>query len=95
MVRAEVAGRGPDRVGADPVGADLRGADLGWADLLGADLRAADVRAARLEGCLFLTQPQLDAAVGDASTAIPSSLARPGHWPTSPTPAARGATHGP
>lgn len=102
-VRADVAGRTPDRRGADLmgaklrgadlrgaslrgaylIGADLRGADLQMADLLGADLRAADLRGAKLDRTLFLTQPQLDAAEGDASTSIPSALTRPQHWSTS------------
>lgn len=69
--------------GAYLIGADLRGADLRGADLLGADLRAADLRGATLVGGIFLTQPQLDAAKGDASTTIPSSLTCPPHWPTS------------
>lgn len=75
--------RGVSLRGAYLIGADLRGADLRWTDLLGADLRAADLRGARLDWSLFLTQPQLDAARGDASTTLPSSLTRPGHWPAS------------
>ena len=66
--------------GAYLIGADLRGLDLGTADLLGADLRAADVRGTDLSGCLFLTQPQVEAAVGDAATRIPAVLTRPAHW---------------
>lgn len=76
--------RGASLRGAYLIGADLRGADLRTADLLGADLRAADVRAAQLDGSIFLTQPQLDAATGDAATTVPSSLARPRHWPAAP-----------
>jgi uncharacterized protein YjbI with pentapeptide repeats len=66
--------------GAYLIGADLRGADLRDADLLGADLRAADLRGADLTGCLFLTQPQLEAAVGDPTTRIPPALDRPVAW---------------
>ena len=66
--------------GAYLIGADLRGVDLGTADLLGADLRAADVRGADLSRVLFLTQPQLTAARGDASTRIPATLRRPESW---------------
>jgi hypothetical protein len=66
--------------GAYLIGADLRGVALGTADLLGADLRAADVRGTGLGDCLFLTQPQVEAARGDATTAIPAVLARPAHW---------------
>ena len=66
--------------GAYLLGADLRDADLTKTDLLGADLRAADVRGARLADSLFLTQPQLAAAVGDSRTSIPKWLSRPTHW---------------
>ncbi|MGY1843615.1 pentapeptide repeat-containing protein [Modestobacter sp. SYSU DS0875] len=68
--------------GAYLIGADLRGADLRHADLLGADLRAADLRGADLTGALFLTQPQLTAATGDAGTSLPAALTRPAHWST-------------
>lgn len=78
--------RGASLRGAYLIGADLRGADLQMADLLGADLRAADLRGAKLDRTLFLTQPQLDAAEGDASTSIPSSLTRPHHWSPTPEP---------
>jgi len=67
--------------GALLLGADLRGVDLDRAELLGADLRGADVRGARLAGALLLTAPQLSAAVGDATTTVPSHLVRPPRWP--------------
>ena len=66
--------------GALLIGADLRGADLREADLLGADLRDTDVRGCDLASVLFLTQPQVNAATGDASTVLPDGLARPRHW---------------
>lgn len=90
LIRANLRGadlRGADLRGAYLLGADLRGADLRKADLLGADLRAADLRGAFLNESIFLTQPQLEAAQGDAATTIPTSLTRPPHWPTSVTPA--------
>jgi uncharacterized protein YjbI with pentapeptide repeats len=62
------------------IGADLGSADLTLADLTGADLRAANLRGANLARSLFLTQPQLDVAVGDASTRLPEQLIRPAHW---------------
>ncbi|MEU2349591.1 pentapeptide repeat-containing protein [Modestobacter sp. NPDC049651] len=71
---------GADLRGALLIGADLRGADLTRTDLLGADLRAADVRGADLAGALFLTRPQLAAAVGDAATRVPAVLEHPGSW---------------
>jgi len=66
--------------GALLIGADLTGADLRVADLLGTDLRAANLAGADLTGSLFLTQPQLTAAAGDAGTRIPATLDRPAHW---------------
>lgn len=69
-----------DLRGALLVAADLRGAVLVQADLLGADLRAARVEGTDLSRTLFLTQPQVNAARGDAATVLPDSVARPGHW---------------
>jgi hypothetical protein len=73
--------RGASLRGAYLIRADLRGAHLYSTDLLGADLRAADVRGTDLRTCLFLTQPQVEAAEGDAGTQIPPALTRPAHWP--------------
>ena len=72
--------RAADLRGAYLIAADLTGADLRGADLIGADLRDADLTGADLTGCIFLTQPQLSAARGDASTRVPPSLTRPVHW---------------
>ncbi|MEV1015393.1 MULTISPECIES: pentapeptide repeat-containing protein [unclassified Micromonospora] len=66
--------------GALLIGADLRGVDLTLADVTGADLRGADLRGADLRTTLFLHQAQLDAARGDARTALPATLTRPPHW---------------
>ncbi len=84
LIGAHLAGadlRGANLRGAYLIGADLRGAELRVADLIGADLRDADLRGADLTGALFLTQAQLDAAKGDATTTLPGSLTHPGHWP--------------
>ncbi|MGA4843873.1 pentapeptide repeat-containing protein [Streptomyces sp. G45] len=72
--------RGASLRGALLVAADLSGADLRDADLIGADMRDTDLRGADLTGALFLTQPQLNAARGDAATRIPKNLERPAHW---------------
>ncbi|MFH8483398.1 pentapeptide repeat-containing protein [Streptomyces sp. NPDC018055] len=72
--------RGATLRGACLIAADLSGADLRDADLIGADLRDANLSGADLSGALFLTQPQLDAARGDAATRIPGALRRPKHW---------------
>jgi hypothetical protein len=66
--------------GALLMGADLRGVDLGRSDLLGADLRGADLRGASLSGVLFLTNPQVTSARGDAATALPARVHRPAGW---------------
>ncbi|MFE2429422.1 pentapeptide repeat-containing protein [Streptomyces sp. NPDC059373] len=87
--------RGADLIGARLKGADLRGAnlrgayliaadlsqaDLRTADVIGADFRDADLSGADLTGSIFLTQPQLNAAKGDAATRLPPALTRPAHW---------------
>lgn len=72
--------RGANLRGAHLIGADLRGVDLTGADLTGADLRGADLRRADLRRSLFLTQAQLDAARGDASTTLAAAHSRPAHW---------------
>ena len=59
--------RGASLRGALLIGADLRNADLSYADLTGADLRGARLAGADLATSLFLTQPQLDSAVGDSA----------------------------
>ncbi len=66
--------------GALLIAADLRDARLHGTDLLGADLRDANLRGADLTASLFLTQPQLESAVGDGNTRLPAALTRPGHW---------------
>lgn len=72
--------RGANLRGAILIGADLRGVDLAGADLTGADCRAADVRGTDASAALFVTQAQLDAAVGDDDTALPEGAVRPPHW---------------
>ncbi|MFJ9840187.1 pentapeptide repeat-containing protein [Kitasatospora sp. NPDC101155] len=73
--------RGANLRGALLVAADLSGADLRLADLIGADLRDANLAGADLSSALFLTQAQLNAARGDATTRLPATLTRPTHWP--------------
>jgi len=66
--------------GAYLIAADLRGTDLSGTDFIGADFRDADLRGADLTRSIFLTQAQINAANGDNSTKLPSSLTRPTHW---------------
>lgn len=72
--------RGAHLRGAYLIAADLREADLRSADLIGADFRDANLCGADFTGSLFLTQFQLNAAIGDSHTKLPSSLSRPPHW---------------
>lgn len=93
--RPEVELRGADLIGKDLrradlsganlrgarlVGADLSGADLTMADLTGADLRAANLAGADLGASIFLTQAQVDSALGDQGTSLPEPLTTPKHW---------------
>jgi hypothetical protein len=82
--------RGASLRGAQLIGADLRGADLTLADLTGADLRRADLRGADLSNAIFVTQSQLDAALGDTATKVPPPLTAPMHWLSPAVPAAGG-----
>ncbi|WP_133915592.1 pentapeptide repeat-containing protein [Streptomyces sp. NBC_00582] len=72
--------RGANLRGAYLIAADLTGADLRGADLIGADLRDTDLTDADLTDAIFLTQPQLNAARGNAATRLPASVTRPVHW---------------
>jgi uncharacterized protein YjbI with pentapeptide repeats len=72
--------RGANLRGAYLIAADLAGADLRGADLLGADLRDARLAGANLGSALFLTQFQVGAAKGDATTMLSPTLERPAHW---------------
>lgn len=71
---------GAELRGAYLIAADLRGSDLAGADLLGADLRDARLDGADLSRALHLTQPQVNAAIGDGETLLPPDLAVPPHW---------------
>lgn len=74
--------RGANLRGAYLIGADLSGADLALADVIGADFRDADLSGANLSTTVFLTQSQLEAAKGNASTKLSDSFRRPAHWRT-------------
>ena len=74
--------RGANLRGARLIAADLRGTERIGTDFIAADFRDADIRRADLSMCIFLTQAQINAAKGDMSTKLPSSLSRPTHWDT-------------
>jgi uncharacterized protein YjbI with pentapeptide repeats len=62
------------------IGANLRNSDVKRADFIGADLRDADLRGADLTDTLFLTQSQVNSAIGDIHTTLPDYLDKPLHW---------------
>lgn len=72
--------RGANLRGTYLIAADLRGADLRAADLIGADLRDANIGGADLSTALFLSQTQINAAIGDGDTRLPPHLTRPAHY---------------
>lgn len=72
--------RGTSFRGALLIAANLRNADIRHVDWIGADLRDTELGGADLRGGIFLTQAQLNAAIGDASTLLPDHLNHPSHW---------------
>lgn len=66
--------------GAFLTGANLTGADLRLADLLGVELLNTNLAGADLSTSLFLTQSQVNSAIGDAATRLPDTLTRPRHY---------------
>ncbi len=74
-----------DLTGAHLNGAHLSGADFFFARLDGADLSDADLdnsifRVTDLSKTVGLTQEQIDSAIGDASTELPTALSTPASW---------------
>jgi Pentapeptide repeats (8 copies) len=72
--------QGEDFRGKLMIGANLRNSDVKRADFIGADLRDADLRGADLTDTLFLTQSQVNSAIGDIHTTLPDYLDKPLHW---------------
>ena len=62
------------------IASNLSKSDLRRADFIGADLRDADLCGANLTEALFLTQSQINSAIGDIYTKIPRYLEKPSHW---------------
>lgn len=72
--------QGQDFRGTLMMASDLSHSDLSKSDFIGADLRDAKLYGAKIGDALFLTQSQINSAIGDQSTEIPSYLKRPRHW---------------
>ncbi|HET6315957.1 MAG TPA: pentapeptide repeat-containing protein [Chloroflexota bacterium] len=77
--------RGGSLRGAQLIGATLCGMDFHLTDFTGTDLRAADLRRANLQTSLFLTQSQLESAIGDTTTRLPAGRTQPAHWSSAAT----------
>lgn len=71
-------------------GSILRGANMHFVDMKGADLRSISdeasntngeaIRYTDFRGAKFLTQTQLDSAIGDNGVLLPDGLTHPDHW---------------
>ncbi len=62
------------------IAADMRNTDLRGADFIGADLRDTKLMGSNLSTGMFLTQMQINSAIGDMKTLLPSHIQRPTHW---------------
>ncbi len=66
-----------DLKGAFLIAADLRSCNLIGVNFLGADLRDADIRGADLRQSFFLTQSQINSAIGNLKTKLPEHIEYP------------------
>lgn len=62
------------------IAADFEGCDLTGCNLLGADMRDTNIKNADLSESIFLTQGQINAAIGNQNTHIPEHLIMPSTW---------------
>lgn len=59
---------------------DFSGANLNNATFLNSIFKRTVIRGANLKNALYLTQPQIEEAIGDNTTILPDSLRRPTKW---------------
>lgn len=71
---------GADLRGGCLIAANLSGVNFNGADVIGADMRDANIKGADFSECIFLTQSQVNSAIGDFSTKLPFMIDRPSHW---------------
>jgi len=62
------------------IAADFTGCSLKKTNFLGADIRDANVRDTDLSESIFLTQMQINSAIGNKNTRLPDNLSRPAAW---------------
>ncbi len=62
------------------IAANFTGCSLKKTNFLGADIRDANVRDTDLSESIFLTQMQINSAIGNKNTRLPDYLSRPAAW---------------
>lgn len=77
--------KGADLTGKDftvavLIAASLEGCKLKGASFLGADMRDTNIKNTDLSESLYLTQRQINAAIGNQQTKLPSYLVHPSSW---------------
>ncbi len=71
---------GENLAGALLMGANLQNVDLSGVIIIGADMRDIDIRGCNLENTMFLTQAQINSAIGNSKTKLPVFIDRPSYW---------------
>lgn len=71
---------GENLAGALLIGANLQNVDLSGVIIIGADMRDTDIRGCNLENTMFLTQAQINSAIGNSKTKLPVFIDRPSYW---------------
>ena len=71
---------GENLAGALLIGSNLQDVDLSGAIIIGADMRDADIRGCNLENTMYLTQSQINSAIGNSKTKLPVFIERPSYW---------------
>lgn len=72
--------KGEDLSGAFLISANISGCNLDGCNLLGADIRDCDLRGADLRNTTFLTQRQINSAIGNNDTILPENIEMPLRW---------------
>ncbi|MBE5975558.1 pentapeptide repeat-containing protein [Lacrimispora xylanisolvens] len=62
------------------IASNFTGCSLKKTNFLGADIRDANVKDTDLSECIFLTQMQINSAIGNKNTRLPDKLCRPAAW---------------
>lgn len=62
------------------IGSNLEGCSLINTNFLGADLRDVNLKNTDMSTCLFLTQGQINGALGNTATLLPKTLTTPTSW---------------